>query len=62
MSENDNKPESEDLSGIFDRFMEGVVEGEEKKRARKTLDEDSPARRYIKKYGELPQNRIVIKR
>jgi hypothetical protein len=46
----------------FDRFMRGVVECEEKKRAKKTLNEDSPARRYIKKYGELPQNRIVIKR
>jgi len=62
MSKNDNKPEFEDLSDIFDRFMEGVVEGEEKKRARKILDEDSPARRYIKKYGELAQNRISYKK
>lgn len=58
----EEKNDGEDLSCVFDRFMEGVVEGEEKKRARKTLDEDSPGRRYIKKYGELPQNRIVIKR
>lgn len=58
MSEENKKDDSEDVSGVFDRFMEGVVEGEEKKRSRKILNEDSPARRYIKRYGELPQNRI----
>jgi hypothetical protein len=46
----------------FDKFMHGVVEGEEKKRARKVLNEDSPNRLYIKKYGELAQNRISYKK
>lgn len=53
---------AEDLSESFDKFMEGVVAGEIKNRARKTLNEDSPARKYIKRYGELPQNRTVFKR
>ncbi len=61
-SEGVQKKSLKSINEQFDRLMEGVVESEEKKRARKTLDEDSPARRYIKKYGELPQNRIVIKR
>lgn len=58
MSEENKKDDSEDMSGVFDKFMEGVVEGEEKKRSRKILNEDSPGRRYIKRYGELAQNRI----
>jgi len=46
----------------FDKFMDGILNEEAKKKTRTENDAvDTPARVYIKRYRELPQNRIVYR-
>ena len=46
----------------FDKFMDSILNEEAKKQARTETDaQDTPARVYIKRYRELPQNRIVYR-
>ena len=46
----------------FEKFMDGILNEEAKKKTRTENDAvDTPARVYIKRYRELPQNRIVYR-
>jgi len=46
----------------FEKFMDGILNEEAKKKTRTESDAvDTPARVYIKRYRELPQNRIVYR-
>lgn len=44
----------------FDKFMNEILQTESS-RKKMTDEEDNTARKLIKKYGELPQNRIRFK-
>ena len=46
----------------FDKFMVGVVENQQRRNAPRGSEEDSPARKYNKLYGEHPHNRTKVRR
>lgn len=55
---NDDKDE-----GAFDKFMDKIVSEEAQRQVRAEDElEETPGRVYIRKYRELPQNRIVYRR
>lgn len=57
MNDNDNDDE------LFDKFMSKIISEEAQKQIRNEQElEDTPARKYIKRYRELPQNRIVYRK
>lgn len=46
----------------FDKFMDEIVVKEAKKEEQAKDEEDTPQRKYVKRYRELPQNRIKFGR
>jgi hypothetical protein len=50
---------SENEENFFDKFMDDIII-EEERRKRVDSDEDTAARKLVKMYRELPNNRIRI--
>jgi hypothetical protein len=51
---------SEEQEFTFDKFMDDIVVKEEKAKKRHVQEEETPQRKYIKRYTERANNRIVV--
>jgi hypothetical protein len=52
---------SEEENSYFDKFMKEIVDSEKKKQVYdEAIEDESPNRKYAKRYRELPQNKIIF--